>query len=91
MSANSRPSAFKGQCVRAALGRVEVGAACSLPCCSLGPAWLESFQGIHMVSVDGLAELSRSREGRSLEWSLLLFLCVAKPHFLEFGHARFSL
>lgn len=44
-----------------------------------------------MVSVDGLAELSRSREGRSLEWSLLLFLCVAKPHFLEFGHARFSL
>jgi hypothetical protein len=49
-----------------------------------------------MVSVDGLAKLEQHqelvcRDGESLEWPLLLFfLCVAKPHFLELGHAWLS-
>jgi hypothetical protein len=54
------------------------------------------LSGIHMVSVDGLAKLEQHqelvcRDGESLEWPLLLFfLCVAKPHFLELGHAWLS-
>lgn len=41
-------------------GRVTVGSACSLVCCSFGPTCLKFFQGIHIVSVDGLAKLVRS-------------------------------